>query len=534
MSEQDIKDDFENGDGKKPGESSPGAESAASKRRLRRMIYGLLSIPPCIAILIGLALSYHIYASNRIMDDRSLFPLIASPHPPQSLLIFAPHCDDEVLGAGGLMYQAVHNGCPVHVVVITNGDGFRIGVLRDFHKVTAVGSDFVNYGYMRQNETRTALGVLGLKPDHIAFLGYPDRGLLPMWTTNWTPDDPFRSHYTEQTVSPYADSPTPHATYCGEQVLSDIERQMEKVQPTDIYVTHPSDDHPDHAAASVFVRTALDRLRVKGEPWALKAHLHYYLVHRGDWPVPQGLNEGFPLPPPAQMVAGETSWQSLPLTRYQVMRKYAAIKRYKSQTEVTGRFLYSFARKNELFGTVDSGLERPLPIVADGAMKLDAGQNQWRGIEPVAIDPAADSVGRMFQGSGDIVRIFLARDSHNLYARVDTRTDISPDVSYGLSLRPLDSAPAPPPYLRYVVKPGHANVVQYASKAGGVEYIWRGRTLEYRIPLSQLPLPSNDPNATIDVAADSMFADLTVDRTGFHGVAFNSGLPDKTAVATPR
>ena len=47
-------------------------------------------------------------------------------------------------------------------------------------------------------------------------------------------------------------------------------------RPTDIYVTHPNDDHPDHAAASVFVRTAFQQLKASGVARAQTAHLHYY------------------------------------------------------------------------------------------------------------------------------------------------------------------------------------------------------------------------------------------------------------------
>jgi hypothetical protein len=46
--------------------------------------------------------------------------------------------------------------------------------------------------------------------------------------------------------------------------------------------------------------------------------------------------------------------------------------------------------------------------------------------------------------------------------------------------------------------------------------------LEFCVPLSQVRLQAGNPNATIDVAADSMFADLFVDRTGYGGVAFNN------------
>jgi LmbE family N-acetylglucosaminyl deacetylase len=39
----------------------------------------------------------------------------------RKILIVAPHCDDEVLGCGGLMSKSQTEGTPVYVAVITNG-----------------------------------------------------------------------------------------------------------------------------------------------------------------------------------------------------------------------------------------------------------------------------------------------------------------------------------------------------------------------------------------------------------------------------
>ncbi|MGO8670644.1 MAG: PIG-L deacetylase family protein [Capsulimonadaceae bacterium] len=504
---------------KRPGNGSP-------PRSWRRTLAWTIGLALAFASFIVLSVSLQIYASNRVLDYNSHLRLIAPARPPQSLLIFAPHCDDETVGAGGLMYQATHNGCDVHVVVITNGDGFRISVSRETHKLTLTDSDFIYYGYRRQQETRTALKILGVRPDHVAFLGYPDRGLMPMWTTNWSPGNLYRSFYTHADHSPYKDSPTPHAPYCGAQVLADITAQMERDKPTDIYVTHPSDDHPDHAAASVFVRCALDRLRAQGEPWARAAHLHYYLVHRGDWPVPQGLHEELVLPPPAPMANGETSWQALQLTPYQVMRKYAAIKRYQTQTSLTGRFLFSFARRSELFGTLNSGLQRPLARVPGGAFGLTASTAAWTGIAPVAIDPVADTIVRALKGSADIARIYLARDNTFLYVRVDTRLPISPDVVYSVYLRPLRTGPTQPAFDRFSIHPGRPRVISAVAGGHGARYEWNGSEIEMQIPLTCLALSSSDLQASVDVAADARMANIAVDKTGYHGVAYDPDTPE--------
>jgi len=39
-----------------------------------------------------------------------------------SVVVFAAHPDDETLGAGGLIHQAVASGAHVTIVVMTNGD----------------------------------------------------------------------------------------------------------------------------------------------------------------------------------------------------------------------------------------------------------------------------------------------------------------------------------------------------------------------------------------------------------------------------
>ncbi len=41
-----------------------------------------------------------------------------------NILVFAPHPDDEVLGCGGVISQALKQEKRVGVVVLTNGDGF--------------------------------------------------------------------------------------------------------------------------------------------------------------------------------------------------------------------------------------------------------------------------------------------------------------------------------------------------------------------------------------------------------------------------
>ncbi len=505
---------------------SPESPAVRRGRWLRPLLLAL-AVPPCALGLVCLLMAYKIYASNQAEERLAAFPI---PRTNQRLLVFAPHPDDETLGAAGLMRQARLRRDDVRVVILTNGDGFRISAAQEFREVVVSPQDFVRYAYLRQGEARTALGVLGIPADHVHFLGYPDRGLMPMWTSHWSPDAPVASAYTRTDHNPYNNAATLNGPYCGAALLSDIKRQMLAERPTDIYVTHPGDDHPDHAAASVFVRTALEQLRTSGVPWAKSARLHYYLVHKGDWPTPQGLYEDAALLPPGPMAALDTRWAALPLTTRDIQKKYAAIKRYRSQVDASSRFLFSFARRNELFGTVgNEGAAPGLVQVPDGRFQMDGDPKDWAGLTPIALDPTGDSVMRAFQASGDVVRLFACRDSRLLYVRLDTARPISPQVAYTLTLRPIVIGAAQPDAQVLTIMPRAMGQRLPLPGVPGGTYAWHGSLLEAALPLASVALVHPQLDQTLYVMAQTRFADLEIDRTGFRPVACGPTPPALTA-----
>jgi LmbE family N-acetylglucosaminyl deacetylase len=78
------------------------------------------------------------------------------------VLCFAPHPDDEVLGVGGTLHLHVCQEDPVRVVVVT--DGLGGDPEERFEPQT--------YGERRRNESRKALGILGV--EDVLFWGLPD------------------------------------------------------------------------------------------------------------------------------------------------------------------------------------------------------------------------------------------------------------------------------------------------------------------------------------------------------------------------
>ena len=182
------------------------------------------------------------------------------------------------------------------------------------------------------------------------------------------------------------------------------------------------------------------------------------------------------------MAALDTHWAALPLTRRDVQKKYAAIKRYRSQVSASSRFLFSFARRNELFGTVGNSGDAPgLARVPDGRFRMDGDAGDWIGQTPVALDPAGDSVMRAFQASGDIVRLFACRDSKFLYVRLDTAHAISSQVAYTVTLRPIlqtsGAGASQPDAPTLTVTPGAAGRRLPLPGVPGGTYAWRGTLL---------------------------------------------------------
>ncbi|MCS7065980.1 MAG: PIG-L family deacetylase, partial [Fimbriimonadales bacterium] len=215
------------------------------------------------------------------------------PQPSDRLLIVAPHPDDEVLGCGGLIAEAVRRGALVRVVFLTSGDGYPAAATL-LCRSTPTPKDFLELGRLRMREARQAVQVLGLSPRDLVFLGYPDRQLWQMATGG---GKPLHTPTTRCSHVPYAEALRPSAPYRAQALVEDLRRVIVDFQPTHIFVTHPLDDHPDHMVASLYVREAIARATEHGELF-IAPQILYYLIHRGDWPLPQGYYPERSLAPP--------------------------------------------------------------------------------------------------------------------------------------------------------------------------------------------------------------------------------------------
>ncbi len=257
-----------------------------------------------------------------------------------AVLVLAPHNDDEVLGPGGVIQQHRRRGERVAVVLLTNGDG-------QYRRFYRSRTHAVRLGYRRQRETRAALAELGVGEDEVSFLGYPDRGLAALWNRCWDFGERYTSPRTGADRSPYDNSPTRQAPYCGKAVIEDLQRILQAGRFHTIYLPHPNDLHPDHWAAHALTTYALEAMDPPPQ-----ARLWTYVVHRGRWPLPRGTYPKAALDPPRALAALDTHWCCVPLAPEETERKLRALQQHRTQMRYMRRYLASFARRNDLFGAV--------------------------------------------------------------------------------------------------------------------------------------------------------------------------------------
>lgn len=268
------------------------------------------------------------------------------------LLVLAPHPDDEVLGAGGLIQEAVELGIPVRVCFLTMGDNNELAFMFvRKHPVVMPGS-VRRLGETRMGEAKEAARRLGLDPERdLVFLGYPDFGTLRIWNDHWRDVTPLRSMLTRATSVPYAEARTPGAAYAGEDVLEDLEGVIREFRPTHVAMPSAADQNVDHRALYLFARVALWDLAAEGEGLGGEAARLAYPVHYPRWPTPRGLHpELEQTPPPFLARSDEISWQVHSLAPWQVTNKLEAVKAHRSQCLYSSGYLTSFVRESEWFG----------------------------------------------------------------------------------------------------------------------------------------------------------------------------------------
>jgi LmbE family N-acetylglucosaminyl deacetylase len=272
--------------------------------------------------------------------------------------VFAPHPDDESIGAGGVIQQALAGGKKVRVVFATSGDAYPQAAAALFKKPLAgLGpADYVSLAATRQREAVAAGTVLGLSASSLVFLGYPDGALAAVHANEsaspvQSPTTGRRSTYGPAVADYHTLVHGQPAVYTRSGAVADVVEILRASEPSTVYVTDLVDTHSDHAATFELVAEAAASLDYAGE-------LLTFVVHSGPnecWPFPNGATpqSGF-----EQHAANGTTYPigaywpppvRVPVTPSQCEVKLRAIAAHASQCAVDGEYLDSFVKSEELF-----------------------------------------------------------------------------------------------------------------------------------------------------------------------------------------
>ncbi|MGD6961133.1 PIG-L deacetylase family protein [Fictibacillus phosphorivorans] len=137
----------------------------------------------------------------------------------KKILVLAPHVDDETIGLGGTILNAVSNGTEVHCIYITDGSKSVSGLSKE--------------GLMaaRKQEADKVQQILGI-------------------------------HTIE-----YFDQPDGQVTV-NQQVVKKLANYIEKFDPDIIFTTTFIDCHPDHVATARILANSLEEINFNGEIWS--------------------------------------------------------------------------------------------------------------------------------------------------------------------------------------------------------------------------------------------------------------------------
>jgi LmbE family N-acetylglucosaminyl deacetylase len=137
----------------------------------------------------------------------------------KKILVLAPHVDDETIGLGGTILNAVSNGTEVHCIYITDGSKSVSGLSKDELMIA------------RKKEAEKVQEILGIHT--IKYFDQPDGQVA-----------------------------------VNQQVVNKLANYIEEFNPDIIFTTTFIDCHPDHVATARILANCLEQINFTGEIWS--------------------------------------------------------------------------------------------------------------------------------------------------------------------------------------------------------------------------------------------------------------------------
>lgn len=249
-----------------------------------------------------------------------------------SVLIAAPHPDDDILACGGLIQEAAKRGTAVYILYMTAGDG-SANALKKSLRLPRSAASYIRLGFRRYQEAVEAAALLGVPRHRLFFLCFPD-GVMARILKPGSADRPVRSPRTGLTRAEYPFAYSPRTPYTCGSAIRLIRQIVRLVQPGTVIVSHAADTHPDHRATRKLVLTALRDSRRPTDVYSA-------LVHYPSWPSLTGA-----FAPPAKLRSPRL--RRLVLSPAAAANKKAGFRLHKSQYRIN-RYMLKLLRSAEFF-----------------------------------------------------------------------------------------------------------------------------------------------------------------------------------------
>jgi len=288
-------------------------------------------------------------------------PAVAAEPGGDRILIFAPHPDDEALSCPGLIHKALSLGDAVKLVLFTCGDANTSAMeelviqhpQKTFDRDGDDDFDMIDYGILRHDECLSGIKMVGLSPDDVIFMGYPDGGCSKIWLS----ETPYKSPFTLKDGVPeeYDFAYHPGNPYSRSACLADFKQIILDFNPTIVVSPRPTDTHGDHWSLSKFVSQSLADL--DSELPNYKAHLGYLIHWEANQPTWPGRSTEWVQP------TGHPNYLlTVTLSDYglSIGEKRKIINQHFSQVLTFGEYLRSFAKTTEIFWLESIGPEGSL------------------------------------------------------------------------------------------------------------------------------------------------------------------------------